>query len=73
MILTLKSNSESYGEAIFSSCKFYRFFLTRKIQEENRTLLFIGLNPSIADALFDDQTLRKLIKQKNKREKDRAR
>tara|TARA_B100000700_G_C14700461_1_gene694223 strand:+ start:140 stop:715 length:576 start_codon:yes stop_codon:yes gene_type:complete len=62
MILTLKSNSESFGEAVFSSCNLYRFSLTRKIQDDQRTLLFIGLNPSIADDYFNDQTLRKLLK-----------
>ena len=60
-MLTLKANSDSLDEAIFSPCKLYRFFLTRRIQEDNRTLLFIGLNPSIADANFNDQTLRRLL------------
>ena len=47
--------------ASFSSCKDYRWSLTRKINDSKKELIFIGLNPSYANSSLDDPTLRRLI------------
>lgn len=48
-------------QAIFSKCNKYRYSLSRIWDTEKESCLFIGLNPSTADAVKDDPTLRKLI------------
>ena len=54
------------AEAKLSSCGAYRWLLHRPIQssdqisKQRRVLLFVGLNPSRADGLRDDPTLRRL-------------
>ena len=54
------------AEAALSSCGAYRWLLHRPIpssahsSERRRVLLFVGLNPSRADGLRDDPTLRRL-------------
>ncbi|HNQ92807.1 MAG TPA: DUF1643 domain-containing protein [Alphaproteobacteria bacterium] len=48
-------------EAIISPCKKYRYFLNREIKSEGKTLTFIMLNPSTADASDDDPTIRRCI------------
>lgn len=49
------------GGAIISECRLYRYLLWRRIQDQPRTrrVLFVLLNPSTADALVDDHTVRK--------------
>ena len=47
--------------AIISGCKNYRYSLTRQWDESKPSVLFIGLNPSTADAKIDDPTLRRCI------------
>lgn len=49
------------GIAIFSSCKKYRYVLTRHIGGAKGPMLFIMLNPSTADAEKDDPTIRRCI------------
>ncbi|WP_063406285.1 MULTISPECIES: DUF1643 domain-containing protein [Prochlorococcus] len=49
------------SEAAFSSCGHYRWWLKRSLGQCERTLLFIGLNPSTATASEDDPTLRRLL------------
>jgi hypothetical protein len=44
---------------VFSPCRRYRYILTRKIGEQPRALVAIGLNPSTADAYKPDQTVSK--------------
>ncbi len=46
--------------AMFSACGRYRWWLERRWDSAGPTLLFIGLNPSRADAERDDPTLRRL-------------
>lgn len=47
------------GTAIISSCKRYRYSLTRLVGEGKKCCLFIMLNPSTADAETDDPTIRR--------------
>jgi len=47
--------------AVFSSCRKYRYSLTRAWNLTGNYVLFIGLNPSIADELIDDPTLKRCI------------
>ncbi len=49
------------GAAAFSACGQYRWWLERVWAPEGPRLLFIGLNPSRADARRDDPTLRRLV------------
>lgn len=37
----------------------YRYWLSRQLSVGERTVLFVGLNPSTADALQDDPTIRR--------------
>lgn len=48
-------------DAIISSCNKYRYQLTRKWGESDEYVLFVALNPSIADDKIDDSTLKKCI------------
>jgi len=48
-------------DAIISECLSYRYMLSRKWSEDNRTILFCMLNPSTADANLDDPTIRRCI------------
>ena len=48
--------------ARFSRCKRYRYALTRTWDAGRPTMLFIGLNPSTADAHRDDPTIRRCIR-----------
>ena len=47
--------------AILLTDRKYRYALTRIWDETKQTVVFIGLNPSIADEETDDQTIRKCI------------
>ncbi len=47
--------------ASFSECGLYRWNLRRKISNNKRSIIFIGLNPSKADNCNNDATLRRLI------------
>ena len=47
--------------AVFSSCRKYRYSLTRAWNLTGNYVLFIGLNPSVADELIDDPTLKRCI------------
>jgi hypothetical protein len=48
------------GAAAFSACGRYRWWLERVWEPGAPRLLFFGLNPSRADAVHDDATLRRL-------------
>ncbi len=47
--------------ASFSSCGLYRWSLERNLNNGNRVMLFIGLNPSKANSNKDDPTLKRLM------------
>ena len=51
----------SASDASLSPDGRYRWWLRRRWSTEGASLLFIGLNPSRADARADDPTLRRLI------------
>ena len=50
------------SSALFSACKRYRYNLRRSWDHSLGTVLFIGLNPSTADAKKDDPTIRRCIR-----------
>src|SRR5262245_13222886 len=39
----------------------YRYWLSRRVAEGDKTVLFVGLNPSKADAKQDDHTIRRCV------------
>ena len=47
--------------AVFSNCRKYRYSLTRSWNSADGYVLFIGLNPSVADETIDDPTLTRCI------------
>ena len=47
--------------AVFSPCRTYRYTLTRTWELNQKSVLFIGLNPSTADENNDDPTIRRCI------------
>jgi hypothetical protein len=58
---TSDEQSAMLGSAIFSKCEQYRYLLTRRISEHEKTATFIMLNPSTANAHINDPTIRKCI------------
>lgn len=48
-------------DAEISACGQYRYSLTRRFSPGDRTVVFVGLNPSTADARVDDATIRKCV------------
>ena len=49
------------SNAVFSNCRKYRYALWRRWDPENPLVLFIGLNPSTADEVKNDPTIRRCI------------
>ena len=47
--------------ASFSSCRKYRYSLSRIWDKQKKFVLFIGLNPSTADEKVDDPTIRRCV------------
>lgn len=47
--------------ADISNCGLYRYWLSRRLSMGERTVLFVGLNPSTADARQDDPTIRREV------------
>lgn len=47
--------------AIISKCGKYRYRLERKLGDSKKTCLFIMLNPSTADAVKNDRTIRRCM------------
>lgn len=48
-----------HSEADISEDGIYRYSLSRRLSMGERAILFVGLNPSTADGLKDDPTIRK--------------
>lgn len=48
-------------DAVVSECGQYRYSLTRRWDEGSGRCVFIMLNPSTADAMMDDPTIRRCI------------
>ena len=52
----------AHGTAVLSGCERYRYYLTRQMREQRLGLVvFVLCNPSTADALQDDATVRKCM------------
>lgn len=49
-------------DAEISSDGLYRYWLLRRLAAGGRIVLFVGLNPSTADAMKDDQTIRRCVR-----------
>ncbi len=49
------------SESSFSTCGLYRWCLKREYNTGKNKIVFIGLNPSKASSLFDDNTVRRLL------------
>jgi hypothetical protein len=56
---TLFGESQS---AVLSDCKQYRYSLTRCWDQDKPGIVWIMLNPSVADASLDDPTIRRVIR-----------
>lgn len=50
------------GSAVFSKCDRYRYVLRRVWNSRKPTVMFVGLNPSTADAQKDDATIRRCVR-----------
>jgi len=50
-----------HKNATISDCRKYRYALSRNWDDKMRTVLFIALNPSTADEINDDPTIRRCI------------
>ena len=46
---------------MFSECRSYRWILKRELLRGNKTIVFIGLNPSKANSVNNDRTLIRII------------
>lgn len=55
----LKILDDVTPDALFSECRRFRYWLLRTWAADLPTIAFIGLNPSVADSEFDDNTVRK--------------
>lgn len=49
------------GDAVFSPCQRYRYWLERRFSEGDGTAVFVMLNPSTATAETNDPTIRRCI------------
>lgn len=58
---TDKERAIELSKTIFSPCRKYRYTLWREWSEGEGYAMFIGLNPSTADEINDDPTIRRCI------------
>ncbi|ENE1253173.1 DUF1643 domain-containing protein [Stenotrophomonas maltophilia] len=58
MQINLFANSVERRSAVLSDCGYYRYSLEREWESSRKRVVFIGLNPSTADHLQDDATIR---------------
>lgn len=59
--MVLLMNKYIKSGAIFSKCRKYRYVLRRVWDNKKNTVNFIGLNPSTANELDDDPTIRRCV------------
>lgn len=57
-MISIVGNARIRRKAVFSECRNYRYMLSRSWDAVKPGVLFIGLNPSTADARVDDPTCR---------------
>jgi hypothetical protein len=55
-------NSFIERNCLISTNKEYRWSLSFKIDNSKKEIIFIGLNPSLSDSIYIDNTTRKIIK-----------
>lgn len=53
--------SAAYKDALISDCGRYRYWLSRTWDETRPHMVFVMLNPSVADANIDDPTIRRCM------------
>lgn len=53
------SFEDEHSDAVISDCENYRYRLTRTWDEDKPTIAFVMLNPSTADDVDDDPTIRR--------------
>ena len=58
----IKLNETITRKCFFSECRLYRWLLELQISNFQKELIFIGLNPSLSDNKFTDNTTKKIIK-----------
>lgn len=58
---TIQLAMQMHRSAVFSPCGKYRYVLRRVWDRRGSTVLFVALNPSIADEFKDDPTIRRCI------------
>jgi hypothetical protein len=58
---SLSDEKMLWPAAVLSPEEQYRYFLSRSLASEGPKVLFIGLNPSTADAVADDPTIRRCV------------
>ena len=46
---------------LFSECRTYRWILKRELSRGRKIVIFIGLNPSLADSVNNDRTLSRIV------------
>lgn len=61
VLATAKSTMAIHSDAVLSRCGMYRYALWRWWDPDRPVVMFIGLNPSTADAHQDDPTIRRCI------------
>ena len=59
---TLNLIEETIRQCLLSKCRLYRWILEFQISNNRKELIFIGLNPSLSDNKFTDNTTKKIIK-----------
>ena len=55
-------NSSIERKCLISDNKLYRWSLSYEISKSTKEIIFVGLNPSLSDSVFLDNTTKKIIK-----------
>lgn len=59
--MMLPDELETLKNAVFSRCRRYRYVLRRSWHLDHPQVLFVALNPSTADEVTDDATVRRCV------------